>query len=284
MAQGIIGGATSYEEQSLSDILLDIKKWLEYTDKIKHSMELWLKSSKENGFWQRVEFDFQMTVYSSISYFNTIGEDLKMVKVAIETNNITEREVSLLRKIGRKANEYNNEYPRTYKSEKRCWHDYGNPDFEIVEKMYAKGRDYFVTLQDAGNAASRLEDYMSRGQTINNTMNISGNVTGSQIQQGTVNSCQQMSNEGKVPYEKISTMLSQIKQYSENELFNSEFGDKADAIREMVDEALEATEQKSEPSKIKNTLTKLKGYVTNVGSGIIASGIFKLIESALENW
>lgn len=71
-------------------------------------MELWLKSSKENGFWQRVEFDFQMTVYSSISYFNTIGEDLKMVKIAIETNSITEREVSLLRKIGRKANEYNN--------------------------------------------------------------------------------------------------------------------------------------------------------------------------------
>lgn len=58
MAQGIIGGVTSYEEQSLSDILLDIKEWLEYTDKIKHSMELWLKSSKENGFWQRVEFDF----------------------------------------------------------------------------------------------------------------------------------------------------------------------------------------------------------------------------------
>lgn len=225
-----------------------------------------------------------MTVYSSISYFNTIVEDLKMVKAAIETNSITEREVSLLRKIGCKANEYNNEYPRTYKSEKRYWHDYGNPDFEIVEKMYAKGRDYFVTLQDAGNAASRLEDYMSRGQTINNTMNISGNVTGSQIQQGTVGSCQQMSNEGEFPYEKILTILNQIKQYSENELFNSEFGDKADAIREMVDEALEATEQKSEPSKIKNTLTKLKGYIANVGCGIIASGIFKLIESVLENW
>lgn len=120
--------------------MLDIKEWLEYTDKIKHGMELWLKSSKENGFWQRVEFDFQMTVYSSISYSNTSVEDLKMVKAAIETNSITEREVSLLRKIGCKANEYNNEYPRTYKSEKRYWHDYGNPDFEIVEKMYAKVR------------------------------------------------------------------------------------------------------------------------------------------------
>lgn len=284
MAQGIIGGATSYEEQSLKDILLDIMGWMEYTDKIKNSMDIWLKVSKENGFWQNVEFDFQMTVYSSIAFFNTIVEDLEMVKVAIETNNITEREVLLLRKIGRKSIEYNHEYPRTYRSEKRYWHDYGNPKFEIVENMYAKGRDYFVTLQDACNAASRLEDYMNRGQTINNTMNISGNVAGSQIQQGTMNSCQQMSNAKEFPYEEISNILNRIKQYSSNELFDDEFGDKADVIRKMVDEALEATEHKSEPSKIKNILARIKGVAANVGSGIIANGIFKLLESFLANW
>ena len=33
MAQGIFGGATSYEEQSLNDILEDVEKWIEYTDK-----------------------------------------------------------------------------------------------------------------------------------------------------------------------------------------------------------------------------------------------------------
>ena len=31
MAQGIFGGATSYEEQSLSDIMEDLEKWTEYT-------------------------------------------------------------------------------------------------------------------------------------------------------------------------------------------------------------------------------------------------------------
>ena len=44
--------------------------------------------------------------------------------------------------------------------------------------MYAKGRDYFVTLQDADNAASRLEDYMSNQNVNNNTLNISGDVIG----------------------------------------------------------------------------------------------------------
>lgn len=40
MAQGIFGGATSYEEQSLADIDSDIQKWIEYTEEIKKKDEL----------------------------------------------------------------------------------------------------------------------------------------------------------------------------------------------------------------------------------------------------
>lgn len=39
MAQGIFGGATSYEEQSLTDIDLDIQRWIKYTDEIKKKMK-----------------------------------------------------------------------------------------------------------------------------------------------------------------------------------------------------------------------------------------------------
>jgi len=39
MVQDIIGGATSYEEQSLMDILEDIHRWLSYTEKKKEFME-----------------------------------------------------------------------------------------------------------------------------------------------------------------------------------------------------------------------------------------------------
>ena len=35
MAQGIFGGATSYEEQSLAHIDSDIQNWIEYTEEIK---------------------------------------------------------------------------------------------------------------------------------------------------------------------------------------------------------------------------------------------------------
>lgn len=281
MAQGLIGGATAYDEQSLNDILVDIQCWIEYTNDIKKKLDEWLTISKESGFWKKVDYDFQLTIYSSISYFNTIIDDLRMVKGSIEKMCITQRDIILLRKIGRKAIEYNNEYPRTYKSEKRYWHDYGNPDFEIVEKMYAKGRDYFVTLQDAGNAAARLEDYMNKGEIINNTMNISGSVTGSQIQQGTINSTQGMINDNEFPYEKIADILKQIEHYSASEFFDEEFRDKAEEVREIVNEVIKATEKKEEPSKIKRALEKIKGLASGVGSGIIANGIFKLLESVL---
>ena len=35
LVQGIIGGDTSYEEQSLSHVLLNIDDWIKYTEDIK---------------------------------------------------------------------------------------------------------------------------------------------------------------------------------------------------------------------------------------------------------
>ena len=69
--------------------------------------------------------------------------------------------------------------------------------------MYADGRDFFVTLQDAVNAASRLEDYVNNQNVINNTMNIGGNVENSQIQQGTIKSIQAQTTQTEFDYDKI---------------------------------------------------------------------------------
>lgn len=278
MAQGIFGGATSYEEQSLTDIDLDIQKWIKYTEEIKKMMNSWLEESKRNGFWEKVDFDFQMTIYSSISYYNTIISDMKMVHEAILYGTITQREVKLLQKIGNKAFSYNNEYPQTYKSERRYWHDYGNPQFQIVENMYAKGRDYFVTLQDAANAAARLEDYMSSQNVSNNTMNISGDVIGSQIQQGTVSSTQNMQENKEFDYDKVLEVLKKIEQYSNSNLFEEEFGDKAEEVRVIISEAIDDTAKHKEPFKIKRNFSKIKQLAEGVTTGIIASGIVELIK------
>ncbi|MDF2609307.1 MAG: hypothetical protein K0R92_781 [Lachnospiraceae bacterium] len=276
MTQGIIGGATSYEEQSLLDILCDINNWIDYTSDRK-AFILTQKDKLDNSlFWDKIPFDFQLTILTTISYFDTILYDLNIVKKSIENSCITEKEVILLRNIGRKSREYNREYGKTYKDE-HLWKDYGNPDFHVAEEIYSEGRDYFVTLQDAGNAASRLENYMEKGNIINNTLSFSAPITGSQIQQGTINSSQSMTVENNFDYDKVMDVLNKIQKTTNSADFQEEFADKAEQVKEIVSETIQMAQKKEEPTKIKKALSTLKNIAIGVGENIIANGICGLI-------
>lgn len=176
MVQGVIGGGTNYGDQSIYDILEDIKKWVEYTREIKKFLEDSQNELKNRGFWNNIPFNFQMTIITSISFHNTALSDFDLIINSIENSNISNKEVRLLERIGINAIDFNHEYGRTYKEESR-WKKYGDNTFKIAENMYAQGRDYFVTLQDATNAANRLKDYINTSPSINNNIiqNISGN-------------------------------------------------------------------------------------------------------------
>lgn len=277
MAQGIFGGATSYEEQSLQDIFDDIVGWIQYTTD-KKSFLLSQKSIVEkSGFWDKIAFDFQLTILSTISYFDTIIFDLNIIKTAFTENRITEKEVKLLRNIGVKAISYNHEYGRTFREDKRDWHDYGNPDFREVEEIYGRGRDYFVTMQDASNAAARLEDYMEKGQVINNTLSIQGSVSGSQIQQGTTNSTQAMEVVNAFDYAQVLDVINKIKRSTQSEDFDIDFGEKSVEVKQIIDDTLSMIETKEEPTKIKKMLSTLKDLAIGVSGSLIASGICGLI-------
>lgn len=277
MAQGIFGGATSYEEQSLQDILQDINAWVDYTVNKKQYILEQQKLLQQSGFWDKIAFNFQATIITTISYFDTVIFDLNIVKAAIENSCIKEKEIKLLKNIGKKAREYNREYGETYKEDLRFWCDYGNPDFIVAEQVYGRGRDYFVTMQDAGNAAARLEDYMEKGPIINNTLHINGNVTGSQVQQGTINSKQNMVVENNFDYERVLLALNKISKSFENEDFQEDFGDKAEEIKKVVVETIEMVKMNGEPVKIKKALTIIKELAVQVSSSLIASGICGLI-------
>lgn len=276
MAQGIIGGATSYEEQSLLDILSDINNWIDYTSDRKAFILAKKEKLDISLFWDKIPFDFQMTVLTTISYFDTILHDLSIVKKAIENNCITEKKVVLLGNIGKNSREYNREYGKTYKDE-HSWKDYGNPDFRVAEEVYGKGRDYFVTMQDASNAAYRLEDYMEKGYVINNTMSFSAPITGSQIQQGTINSSQTMTVENYFDYDKVMDVLNKIQKTTNLTDFQEEFADKAEQVKEIVSETIQMVQKKEEPTKIKKALSILKNIAIGVGENIIANGICGLI-------
>ena len=240
---------------------------------IQNGMESGLSQSKESGFWKKVDYDFRQTVYTSIGYLKTIISDLKCVEESIKRDFITEREIKLLRTIGRKSIDYNIEYGHTFKSERKLWHDYGNPDFEVVENMYAKGRDYFVSLQDAGNIASRLEDYMQSGNATN--VNFHGNVTGSQIQVGTVNSTQISNNTEVFPYEDVMKVLSEINKYKDR--LSADLGENGEKFCETLAEVTDEVQSKGNPSKIKTALGLLRDFVVGVSGSLAASGVLALL-------
>lgn len=177
MVQGLFGGATSYEEQSLADIIEDIESWMSYAKDTMDFIDEGINESKKNAFWNMVPFNFQMMLFSTVKCQKTYIYDFEIILKCCREDNISEREVKLLKKIGVKAVENNCEYGRIYKEESN-WKDYSNPKFRIVEKLYKEGRDFFVTLQDATNASNRLRDYMNKQQKVIHQNNVNQTIAG----------------------------------------------------------------------------------------------------------
>ena len=273
MVQSMIGGATNYSYQTMQQILVDINQWIKYAEQIRNKMKNNLAEVENSTIWQNASYNFKMTINSTVGYCSTIIEDLKIVKKAIENNCITEREVALLKTVGENASEYNRRYGIDY-HENVSWHCYGNQIFSIIENIYADGRDFFVTLQDASNAASRLEDYMQTGNVMN--VNIGGNVSGSQIQVGTVNSSQNIDNGIKeFPYEDVLTILSEISKYKES--ISEQFGENGEPFCNALDESIEETKKKGNPEKINKLVNIMKEAVARVSTGLIVEGVKALI-------
>ncbi len=62
MAQGMFGGFTSYEIQSLQDILEDIEQWIELTNEKEELITTQYRKLKNCGYWNKIPFNFQSTV------------------------------------------------------------------------------------------------------------------------------------------------------------------------------------------------------------------------------
>lgn len=270
MVQGIIGGATSYEEQSLEDILCDIKSWIQYTESKQNFIKDGIEYLEKCGFWNEIPFNFQMTLLSSVTCQNTYLEDFRIILKSIEDDRVTQKEVTLLRKIGIKAIEFNNEYGRTYKEEYR-WKDYEDKDFKVAENLYARGRDYFVTMQDASNASSRLEDYISALPPITNN-NINQNVTGSMNIIAGINN-----GEMKVVNSDINNFTKESKEACRNINGLKDIEQEIkDYIINLLKEANEAIENKDE-EKEKACKRDYKGFV--IGAGAKAFKVIGVLSS-----
>jgi hypothetical protein len=117
----------------------------------------------------------------------------------------------------------------------------------------------------------RKESAIMQEKQSYNTNTFYGDVTGVQIQQGTVNSSQSQTITQDFDYGAVSDMIGNIKKY--DGLLDAEFGDKAEELREKIASLEELVAKRENPSKIKLLLTELKNLAVGVTGSLIASGI-----------
>lgn len=182
MAQGFIAGMTSYENQSLQNIVDDIINWIEYSEDTKKAITNKYSELKNSEFYKNISYDYKAMINEMPMICQTNIDDLRRTLQLIQNNAITCQSVELFRKVGMRALENSDDNKKCFKSrEEGYWHDYGNPEFHVVEDIYAMFGDYCASLWDITNAASRLKDYINIPEEIttmkyeNNSINIGNN-------------------------------------------------------------------------------------------------------------
>ena len=174
MSQGIFAGMTDYSDQSLSDVANDIRKWIKYCDSIKIKCESNIAAIKKEGLWEStVPYEFRNFCLNMPIVCDTYIHDFKIVLKSIESDNITQREINLIRNLYNKAHENEKWCMEAYKhSEPRGWCKFGTPEFEKIEELYSAGRDFYVTFFDLSNLVARMEDYMKKDTVVDSSTHI----------------------------------------------------------------------------------------------------------------
>lgn len=200
---------------------------------------------------------------------NTIQEDLTNIKKSIDDDNIFSKEVNLLRKIGVNSKEYNIEYGKSFKDEEH-WKDYSDSNFKLAESIYARGRDFFVTLQSAQSMAYRLEDYANADITSSNKFINKINSKNVNLQQG--NYSIMINNDlNPAKFEELITKLEQNASESEKDYLNEII----DTLRQ------ELTESKPEKTKINSIFNGLRSIKGTTEFGVAVFSLWDFISPLL---
>lgn len=281
MSQGLIAGGTDYSSQTVKDILDDINAWITFSSRLISYNETFSINQHKNKIWQLVPYNFKSTIIHCMEFWKTANSDLLLIKHAIETNQISSREIKLLKRIGDNARELNNNLGKYYNEDYPLWHRFGDADFKTIEKLYCENRDFCATFIDASNAAYRLKDYENPNHTNvyinsnnNNSVNYSvydsfnGDIKSSQIQIGNdLRAEQDNSSNRDIPYDSILNALVDIKYEVEKcKALNAE-------ILELYNESVDEAKKKENPKNLKQNLEKLKSLASSIGSFIIVNTV-----------
>lgn len=193
MTQGAIAGVTDYRNQSIEELTKDLEYWKKYSDNVSktYADSIAKYSQKSNPIWNKTPYNFKIWCNKIIKTTVSFSNDIETVLNCIKANQITEKCVKLIRNIGDTASEYSNLFRDAFNGNDD-WQEYDNKEYFEIENLYCEGADYFATLWDASNLASRLEDYMENKKevNINNSINIGdgNNLSNAHIESNNKNS------------------------------------------------------------------------------------------------
>lgn len=191
MAQGLFAGGTDYRNQSLDDIREDVDHWRQKSQDLKEKFKETIGQLRERNYWdQTVPFNFRGFCNATIKTCDTVYYDFGRVLSAIDKDEITKREIAIMRNIAHIAGEKELQAATTFKANEGHWQNYEDENFQKAEELYADGRDFFLTLLDAGNAAGRLEDYVKEEPVVDKSIHAENSVVigdGNQFSNSDVN-------------------------------------------------------------------------------------------------
>lgn len=142
--------------------------------------------------------------------------------------------------------------------------------------VFISGEVQVILTIDGIEYFKEKEIQMRENQRItNNTNNFYGEVTGVQIQQGTVNSSQSQSVNQGFDYAEVAEIIEKIKKY--DSFLDDEYGENSLEIRNKIDEIEDLVQKKENPSRIKTLLSDIKNLSIGVTGSLIASGIVTLL-------
>lgn len=163
MAQSIFGGSSEYSDQTLADIIEDLEKWVVFSEETLSLFDKTICELKQNNYYQTVPFNLRAMYERATRKLNTFISDLNVIIKSINADSIFVRDVNLLNNIGRISILSNHQFGTVYHDIVDRWSgaNFQDSNFLMIERLYHEGRDVFVSLMDASNAAERLKDYMS---------------------------------------------------------------------------------------------------------------------------
>lgn len=180
MAKGLIGGMTDYSHQSFDDLISDLESEKENTSAFIELIEHGIQKANQNKYWQeKVPFNFKSIIAYCLKHYKTTVTELTEIIEEMQYE-VQEHHCKRLRRISSVADEINYEIGQVWHSQyDEKYKDYGQKDFNFVERVYEDTRNMAVNLLDISNIAGRLDDFIGKIKTNMGKKNSLGNLSNS---------------------------------------------------------------------------------------------------------